>query len=77
VRISFKKIIKATTPANDSSDAGAYNARIKPARLRKLPSHARCLCFVLNSVYLRHNSPEYLCKVHRLWLLGSGCLNTL
>jgi hypothetical protein len=70
-------VIKATTPANDSSGAGAHGAQIKPARLRKLPSHACRLCFALGSVYLRHSGLKYLCKVRRLWLLGSGCLGTL
>jgi hypothetical protein len=77
VRIGSKKVIKAVTPANNLSGAGAYDAQIKPARLRKLPLHACRLCFVLGSVYLRHNSLEYLCKVYRLWLFGSGCLGTL
>jgi hypothetical protein len=70
-------VVKAMTPVNNLSGAGAYSAQIKPARLRKLPSHACCLCFALNSIYLRHSGFEYLCKVHRLWLLGSGYLGTL
>jgi hypothetical protein len=70
-------VIKAATPVNNSSDTSAHGAQIKPARLRKLPSHACCLCFTLSSAYLRHNSPEYLRKVRRLWLLSSGCLGTL
>jgi hypothetical protein len=70
-------VIEAATPANDLSGAGAHGARIKPARLRKLPLHARRLCFVLGSVYLRHSGPEYPRKVRRLWLLSSGCLGTL
>jgi hypothetical protein len=65
------------TSADNSSDADAHGARIKPAGLRKLPLHARRLCFVLGSVYLRHSDPEYLRKVRKLWLLGSGCLGTL
>jgi hypothetical protein len=77
VKIGSRKVVKATTFTNDSSGAGAHGAQIKPARLRKLPLHARCLCFALGSVYLRHSSSEYLCKVRRLWLLGSGCLGTL
>jgi hypothetical protein len=77
VRIGFRKVVKAATPANNLSGADAHSARIKPAGLRKLPSHARCLCFALGSVYLRHSSPEYPCKIRRLWLLGSGCLGTL
>jgi hypothetical protein len=70
-------VVKAITPTNNSSGANAHGARIEPARLRKLPLHACCLCFVLDSVYLRHSGPEYPCKVRRLWLLGSGCLGTL
>jgi hypothetical protein len=77
VRIGSGKVVGAVTSANNSSSAGAYSAQIKPARLRKLPSHARRLCFALGSAYLRHNSPEYPRKVRRLWLLGSGCLSTL
>jgi hypothetical protein len=59
-------VIKAITFANNLFSTGAYDAQIKPARLCKLPLHACCLCFVLDSVYLRHNSLEYPCKVHRL-----------
>jgi hypothetical protein len=70
-------VVKAATLVNNLSGAGAYSAQIKPARLRKLPSHACRFCFALGSAYLRHNSPEYLCKVRRLWLLSSGCLGTL
>jgi hypothetical protein len=70
-------VVKAATPANNSSSADAHSARIEPAGLRKLPLHACRLCFALGSVYLRHSSLEYLCKVRRLWLLGSGCLGTL
>jgi hypothetical protein len=70
-------MIKAATPANNLSGAGAHSAQIKPARLRKLPLHAYCLCFALDSVYLRHSGLKYSCKVHRLWLLGFGCLGTL
>jgi hypothetical protein len=77
VKIGFGKVIRAATPANNSSGTGAHGAQIKPARLRKLPSHARRLCFVLGSVYLRHSGPEYPHKVRRLWLLGSSCLSTL
>jgi hypothetical protein len=77
VRIGSRKVVKAATPANNLSGAGAHGARIEPARLRKLPSHARRLCFMLGSAYLRHSGPKYLCKVRRLWLLGSGCLGTL
>jgi hypothetical protein len=77
VRIGFGKVVKAATPANDSSGAGAHGAQIKPARLCKLLSHACRLCFVLGSAYLRHSGPEYPRKVRRLWLLGSGCLGTL
>jgi hypothetical protein len=77
VQIGSGKVIKAATPANNSSGAGAHSAQIEPARLRKLPSHARCLCFALGSVYLRHSGLKYPRKVHRLWLLGSDCLSTL
>jgi hypothetical protein len=70
-------VIKAATPANSLSNASTHDAQIKPARLRKLSSHACCLCFVLGSVYLRHSGLKYPCKVHRLWLLSSGCLSTL
>jgi hypothetical protein len=77
MRIGSRKVVKAVTPANNSSGVSAYGAQIKPARLRKLSLHARCLCFALGSAYLRHSGPEYPCKVHRLWLLGSGCLSTL
>jgi hypothetical protein len=59
-------VVKAATPTNNLSGAGAHGAQIKPARLRKLPLHACRLCFVLSSVYLRHNGPEYPCKVRRL-----------
>jgi hypothetical protein len=65
------------TSANNLSGADAHSAQIEPAGLRKLPSHACHLCFALSSIYLRHNGPEYPCKVRRLWLLGSGCLSTL
>jgi hypothetical protein len=77
MRIGFRKVVKAATPANNSFSAGAHGARIEPARLRKLPLHARRLCFVLGSAYLRHSGLEYPRKVRRLWLLGSGCLGTL
>jgi hypothetical protein len=70
-------VIKAVTPANNLSGVGAHGAQIKPARLHKLPLHACCLCFVLSSVYLKHSGLEYLCKVRKLWLFGSGCLGTL
>jgi hypothetical protein len=70
-------VVKTVTLANNLSDTGAHNAQIKPARLRKLFLHACRLCFILSSVYLRHNSPEYPCKIRRLWLLSSGCLSTL
>jgi hypothetical protein len=70
-------VVKATTPANNLSSTGAHGAQIKLARLRKLPSHACRLCFALGNAYLRHSSPEYPCKVRRLWLLGSGYLGTL
>jgi hypothetical protein len=70
-------VVKAVTFANDLSDTNAHGARIKPAGLRKLPSHACCLCFTLGSVYLRHSGPEYPCKVRRLWLLGFDYLSTL
>jgi hypothetical protein len=66
VRIGSRKVVKAVMSVNNSSGAGAYSARIKPAGLRKLPLHACCLCFVLGSAYLRHSSPEYSCKVRRL-----------
>jgi hypothetical protein len=77
VRIGSKKVVKTITSANNLSDASAHGAQIKPARLRKLPLHARRLYFALGNVYLRHSDPEYLCKVRRLWLLGSDCLGTL
>ena len=70
-------MVGAATPADDSSGAGAHSARIEPAGLRKLPSHARRLCFALGSAYLRHSGPEYPRKVRRLWLLGSDYLGTL
>jgi hypothetical protein len=63
--------------ANGSPGAGAYNTQIKPAKLRKLPLLACRFCFVLNSVYLKHNSLKYFCKVRRLWLFDFGCLGTL
>jgi hypothetical protein len=66
VRIGFKKVIKAITPANNLFNASAHGAQIEPARLRKLPSHARRLCFMLNSIYLRYNSLKYPRKVRRL-----------
>jgi hypothetical protein len=59
-------VVKAATPTNDLSGADAHGARIKPAGLRKLPLHARRLCFALSSAYLRRNSPEYPCKIRRL-----------
>jgi hypothetical protein len=70
-------VVKAATPANNSFNTGAHGAQIKPAGLRKLPSHACCLCFALNSVYLKRSGLKYLCKVRRLWLFGSDCLGTL
>jgi hypothetical protein len=66
VRIGSRKVVKAVTPVNNSSDAGAHGARIEPAGLRKLSLYACCLCFVLGSVYLRHSSPKYPRKVRRL-----------
>jgi hypothetical protein len=66
VKIGSGKVIKAATSANNSSGASAHGAQIKPAGLRKLPSHARRLCFVLSSAYLRHSGPEYPRKVRRL-----------
>jgi hypothetical protein len=59
-------VVKAATSANNLFGAGAYSAQIKPAKLRKLPLHACCLCFALGSVYLRHSGLEYPCKVRRL-----------
>jgi hypothetical protein len=66
VRIGSRKVIEAMTPANDLFGTGVHGAQIEPARLYKLPLHACRLCFVLGSVYLRHSSPEYSCKIRRL-----------
>jgi hypothetical protein len=77
MRIGSGKVVKAATPANNLFSVSAHGAQIKPARLRKLPSHACCLCFALGSAYLRRSGPEYPRKVRRLWLFGSGYLGTL
>jgi hypothetical protein len=46
--------------------ADAHGARIKPAKLRKLPLHACRLCLALGSAYLRRSGPGYPRKERRL-----------